>query len=125
MRRRRVRLKLRDLHPQALRNAQCARALEVKCESVSSIRFPFVPSSPPTSTMSYTTEELETYLDFAIRLAKLAGPVILEGFNSRFSPERSALLVKKGNTADLVTEWDQKVEKLVRAKIAEEMKEHS
>ncbi|KAK3808391.1 MAG: myo inositol monophosphatase [Benniella sp.] len=75
--------------------------------------------------MSYTTEELETYLDFAIRLAKLAGPVILEGFNSRFSPERSALLVKKGNTADLVTEWDQKVEKLVRAKIAEEMKGHS
>ena len=75
--------------------------------------------------MSYTAAELESYLEFAIHLAKLAGPVILEGFNGRFSPERSALLVKKGNTADLVTEWDQKVEKMVRAEIAEKMKTHS
>ncbi|KAF9999142.1 hypothetical protein BGZ80_004433 [Entomortierella chlamydospora] len=74
--------------------------------------------------MSYTAADLESYLQFAIHLAKLAGPVILEGFNSRFSPERSALLVKKGNTADLVTEWDQKVEKMVRAEIAEKMKGH-
>ncbi|GJJ77894.1 myo-inositol-1(or 4)-monophosphatase [Entomortierella parvispora] len=74
---------------------------------------------------TYTTAELESYLDFGIHLAKLAGPVILEGFNTRFSPERSALLVKKGNTADLVTEWDQKVEKMVRAEIAEKMKGHS
>lgn len=75
--------------------------------------------------MSYTAEDLETYLAFGIQLAKLAGPVIVEGFNSRFSPERSALLVKKGNTADLVTEWDQKVEKLIRAEIADKMKGHS
>ncbi|KAG0322365.1 hypothetical protein BGZ99_003363 [Dissophora globulifera] len=75
--------------------------------------------------MSYTTAELESYLEFGIHLAKLAGPVILEGFNSRFSPERAALLVKKGNTADLVTEWDQKVEKMVRSEIAEKMKTHS
>ncbi|KAF9921199.1 hypothetical protein BGZ65_010562 [Modicella reniformis] len=75
--------------------------------------------------MSYATAELESYLEFAIHLAKLAGPVILEGFNTRFSPERSALLVKKGNTADLVTEWDQKVEKLVRKEITEKMKGHS
>ncbi|KAG0243319.1 inositol monophosphatase [Mortierella sp. GBAus27b] len=75
--------------------------------------------------MGYTTEELESYLAFAIQLAKLAGPIIQEGFNSRFSPERSALLVKKGNTADLVTEWDQKVEKVIRAEIAENMKGHS
>ncbi|KAG0370183.1 inositol monophosphatase [Gamsiella multidivaricata] len=75
--------------------------------------------------MSYTTADLESYLKFAIHLAKLAGPVILEGFNTRFSPERSALLVKKGNTADLVTVWDQKVEKMVRAEIAEKMKTHS
>ncbi|KAG0321351.1 hypothetical protein BGZ97_011588 [Linnemannia gamsii] len=73
----------------------------------------------------YTTQELESYLEFGIRLAQLAGPVILEGFNTRFSPERSALLVKKGNTADLVTEWDQKVEKMVRAEIADKMKDHS
>ncbi|KAF9293116.1 hypothetical protein BGZ74_011848 [Mortierella antarctica] len=73
---------------------------------------------------SYTTADLESYLHFAISLAQLAGPIILEGFNSRFTPERSALLVKKGNTADLVTEWDQKVEKIVRAEIASKMKDH-
>ncbi|KAF9276010.1 hypothetical protein BGZ68_010315 [Mortierella alpina] len=73
---------------------------------------------------SYTTAQLNSFLEFGIQLANLAGPVILEGFNSRFSPERSALLVKKGNTADLVTEWDQKVEKMVRAQIAEKMKDH-
>ncbi|KAF9430786.1 hypothetical protein BGZ76_000714 [Entomortierella beljakovae] len=74
--------------------------------------------------MSYTTAQLETYLDFGIHLAKLAGPIILEGFNARFSPE-SSILVKKGNTADLVTVYDQKVEKIVRAEIAEKMKDHS
>lgn len=73
---------------------------------------------------SYTTADLESYLQFAISLAQLAGPIILEGFNSRFTPERSALLVKKGNTADLVTEWDQKVEKIVRAEIASKMNGH-
>ncbi|KAF9379355.1 hypothetical protein CPB97_009021, partial [Podila verticillata] len=73
---------------------------------------------------SYTAADLESYLHFAISLAQLAGPIILEGFNSRFTPERSALLVKKGNTADLVTEWDQKVEKIVRAEIASKMKGH-
>ncbi|KAF9923717.1 hypothetical protein FBU30_006220 [Linnemannia zychae] len=73
---------------------------------------------------TYTTQELESYLQFGVHLAQLAGPVILEGFNTRFSPERSALLVKKGNTADLVTEWDQKVEKMVRAEIADKMKDH-
>ncbi|KAG0348953.1 hypothetical protein BG004_003436 [Podila humilis] len=73
---------------------------------------------------SYTAAELESYLDFAISLAKLAGPIIHEGFNSLLTPTRSSLLVKKGNTADLVTEWDQKVEKVVRAEIAEKMKGH-
>ncbi|KAF9958961.1 hypothetical protein BGZ72_010562 [Mortierella alpina] len=76
-------------------------------------------------THSYSTAQLNSFLEFGIQLAQLAGPVILEGFNSRFSPERSALLVKKGNTADLVTEWDQKVEKMVRAQIADKMKDHS
>ncbi|KAF9413300.1 hypothetical protein BGZ94_000776 [Podila epigama] len=74
---------------------------------------------------TYTTADLESYLHFGIKLAQLAGPIILEGFNSRYTPERSALLVKKGNTADLVTEWDQKVEKIVRSEIAEKMKGHS
>ncbi|KAF9896589.1 hypothetical protein BX616_007161 [Lobosporangium transversale] len=75
--------------------------------------------------MNYTTADLDNYLEFAIHLAKLAGPVILEGFNSRFTPERTEHLVKVGNTADLVTLWDQRVEKLVRAEITEKMKTHS
>ncbi|KAG0245075.1 hypothetical protein BGW41_004332 [Actinomortierella wolfii] len=77
------------------------------------------------TTHSYTEQDLENYLQFAIKLAKMAGPVIREGFNSRFTPERSALLIKKGNSADLVTEWDQKVEKMVRAEIIEHMRGHA
>ncbi|KAF9581087.1 hypothetical protein BGW38_002023 [Lunasporangiospora selenospora] len=74
---------------------------------------------------TYTDAQLISYLEFGIHLAQLAGPVISEGFHKRFSPERSALLVKQGNTVDLVTEWDQKVEKMVRSEIAGKMKGHA
>jgi myo-inositol-1(or 4)-monophosphatase len=59
-------------------------------------------------------EGLEEILAFTIQLARNAGKIILEGS----SAIREGVVNEKVNAVDLVTEWDVKVEKYVREKIA-------
>ena len=67
--------------------------------------------------------DLNDLLDFSIKLARTAGQVILEGSRSirqelaTNASNKSAVDVKK-NSVDLVTEWDVKVEDLVRREIS-------
>lgn len=68
--------------------------------------------------VTLTSAELEDVLQFSIELARKAGTVILEGSKAIRRELGSAVDTKK-NSVDLVTEWDVKVENLVRKDIAE------
>ncbi|CAG8482248.1 20973_t:CDS:2 [Dentiscutata erythropus] len=65
----------------------------------------------------------EHYLEFAIKLAKQCGQIILDASNARYSTN-SKVLSKYGNQSDLVTETDQLVEELIKSKLKESFPEH-
>ena len=61
--------------------------------------------------------ELQEILDFTKELARKAGAFILEG-SSAIQRAGADSIGQKLNAADLVTEYDVKVEELVRSEIA-------
>ena len=61
--------------------------------------------------------ELRSILTFTIKLARLAGTVILEGSQAIQS---ASFIDEKKNSADLVTEYDVAVENLVMTEIKSE-----
>ena len=64
-----------------------------------------------------TTAELQEILGFTIELALKAGAVIMEGLHAIQRADADSIGNKK-NAVDLVTEYDVKVEELVRSEIA-------
>ena len=60
--------------------------------------------------MAATPTELRSILTFTIKLARLAGAIILEGSQAIQS---TSFIDEKKNSADLVTEYDVAVENLV------------
>jgi myo-inositol-1(or 4)-monophosphatase len=66
----------------------------------------------PTSEL--TSEDLESISQFTISLARKAGELILQGSEAIAA---SGDVDEKKNSVDLVTEYDVKVEELVRADI--------
>lgn len=58
--------------------------------------------------------ELRSILAFTVKLARLAGTIILEGSQAIQS---TSFVDEKENSADLVTEYDIAVENLVRTEI--------
>lgn len=71
---------------------------------------------------SLNESELQEIYTFSIDLARKAGRAIVEGSSRRFSS--SAGFDQKKNTADLVTETDQAVEKLVKDEISSRFPGH-
>ena len=72
--------------------------------------------------------DIQDVLAFAIELSKKAGKVIVEGSEKRFHDQDQGKsdyedIIKK-NTADLVTETDQKTEKLVKEEISARYPSH-
>lgn len=72
---------------------------------------------------SLTEEEIQEIYQFSLDLARKAGRAIVDGSSRRFSS--SAGFDQKKNTADLVTETDQAVEKLVKESIASKYPDHA
>ncbi|CAG8761931.1 24743_t:CDS:2, partial [Cetraspora pellucida] len=68
-------------------------------------------------------DSTEYYLEFAIKLAKQCGQIILDASNARHSTNHK-VLSKYGNVTDLVTETDQLVEELIKSKLKESFPEH-
>jgi myo-inositol-1(or 4)-monophosphatase len=72
--------------------------------------------------------DLQEVLAFAIDLSKTAGKIIVEGSEKRFKAQDEGKsdyedIIKK-NTADLVTEYDQKTEALVKEEISRKYPSH-
>lgn len=74
-----------------------------------------------------SSAELETVYQFSVNLAKKAGALIIEGsqsirnqLGSNHSSDSSSTVDSKKNSVDLVTEWDVRVEDLVRSEIEKE-----
>jgi len=66
--------------------------------------------------ITLNSTELEGLLQFSIKLARTAGEVILEG--SKAIRQAASAVDSKSNTVDLVTEWDVKVEELVKHEVS-------
>jgi len=64
------------------------------------------------TTPDLTPNDLQSILHFTVALARKAGGIMLEGSNAIHSIDQ------KKNSADLVTEYDVKVEALIKAEIA-------
>ena len=62
------------------------------------------------------SQDLQVILQFTINLARSAGKIILEGSEAIQSASSSDISEKK-NSVDLVTEYDVKVEELVKKEI--------
>ena len=73
-------------------------------------------SSHEMSTNDISSTDLEDILAFNIALARKAGEVILAGSQAILS---SGNVDEKKNSVDLVTEYDVKVEELVRRELSE------
>ncbi|KAG8905634.1 hypothetical protein FRB99_008537 [Tulasnella sp. 403] len=70
--------------------------------------------------ITLTSQDLERLLQFSVDLAKKAGAVILEGsyaIRGELGSATSSTIDSKKNAVDLVTEWDVKVEELVKREI--------
>jgi len=67
--------------------------------------------------MELTPNDLQAILTFTITLARKAGEVILQG--SEAIQQAGSNVDEKKNSVDLVTEYDVKVEELVKKQIAE------
>jgi len=59
-------------------------------------------------------KELQELLEFSIDIARKAGALILEGSQSIRQQLGSSTIDSKTNSVDLVTEWDVKVEELIK-----------
>ena len=70
------------------------------------------------STPELSTADLQQILSFTTTLARKAGALILEGSRAIQSAPAKDINEKK-NSVDLVTEYDVKVEKMVKKEIAE------
>ncbi|KAJ7897214.1 hypothetical protein B0H14DRAFT_2677365 [Mycena olivaceomarginata] len=66
-----------------------------------------------------TTQDLESILEFTATLARTAGDLILEGSEAIQSVTASKDVNEKKNSVDLVTEYDVRVEELVKKEIAQ------
>ncbi|KAE8539910.1 hypothetical protein D1P53_003848 [Cryptococcus gattii VGV] len=73
--------------------------------------------------MTHTELDLDSILQFAIKLALDAGQIIREGQEKRFASE-SAQEDEKANSVDLVTEVDKAVEKFIVERIRETYPSH-
>jgi myo-inositol-1(or 4)-monophosphatase len=65
-----------------------------------------------------TTTDLESILAFTVALARTAGDLILEGSDAIQSVTASKDVNEKKNSVDLVTEYDVRVEELVKKELA-------
>jgi len=70
------------------------------------------------STLELSIADLQQILSFTTTLARKAGALILEGSQAIQSAPAKDINEKK-NSVDLVTEYDVKVEKMVKKEIAE------
>lgn len=68
------------------------------------------------TSIELTSADLESILKFTVQLAKTAGKLILEGSQAIQSASDDNVNEKK-NAVDLVTEYDVKVEELVKKEI--------
>ncbi|KAJ7665471.1 hypothetical protein DFH06DRAFT_1187452 [Mycena polygramma] len=71
------------------------------------------------SVSELTTQDLESILEFTVALARTAGELILEGSEAIQSVTASKDVNEKKNSVDLVTEYDVRVEELVKKEIAQ------
>jgi myo-inositol-1(or 4)-monophosphatase len=65
--------------------------------------------------VSLTAEELHDILNFTVDIAHKAGDLILEG---SVAIQTASSLGEKTNSVDLVTEYDVRVEELVKTELA-------
>ncbi|KAF8640735.1 hypothetical protein AX17_000386 [Amanita inopinata Kibby_2008] len=72
------------------------------------------------SLQELTPTDLQSILEFSIKLAHEAGALILQGSEAITSADTQSDVGEKKNSVDLVTEYDVKVEELVRNKIKAE-----
>ncbi|KAG6889332.1 hypothetical protein C0995_001739 [Termitomyces sp. Mi166 len=70
------------------------------------------------ASIELTSVDLESILEFTVQLAKTAGKLILEGSQAIQSASDDSVNEKK-NAVDLVTEYDVRVEELVKKEIEE------
>ncbi|KAJ6609363.1 hypothetical protein B0H10DRAFT_2297879 [Mycena sp. CBHHK59/15] len=66
-----------------------------------------------------TTADLESILEFTVALARTAGELILEGSEAIQSATAAKDVNEKKNSVDLVTEYDVRVEELVKREISQ------
>lgn len=64
-----------------------------------------------------TPSDLQAILDFTVILARTAGNLILEGSAAIHASSSDSNVSEKKNSVDLVTEYDVKVEELVKKEI--------
>ena len=69
------------------------------------------------STTDLTAEQLQSILAFTVNLARKAGSIILEGSAAIQSASSGSCVEEKKNSVDLVTEYDVKVEELVKGEL--------
>jgi myo-inositol-1(or 4)-monophosphatase len=69
------------------------------------------------STPDLTPADLQAILEFTINLAKTAGSLILEGSAAIHASSSDSDVSEKKNSVDLVTEYDVRVEELVKKEI--------
>lgn len=72
------------------------------------------------STSTLSADDLKSILSFTIALARKAGDLILEGSEAIQSVSQDKGVGEKKNSVDLVTEYDVKVEELVKASLKEQ-----
>ena len=69
------------------------------------------------TTTNLTPTDLQNILAFTIKLARTAGDLILEGSAAIQSAPSGSGVEEKKNSVDLVTEYDVRVEELVKREI--------
>jgi len=75
-----------------------------------------------TTMTTLTADDLKSILAFTVQLARKAGTVILQGsdaIQNAPTPDEGASVAEKKNSVDLVTEYDVKVEELVKKALRE------
>jgi myo-inositol-1(or 4)-monophosphatase len=69
-------------------------------------------------TMSLTPDDLQDILAFTVGIARKAGNLILEGSAAIQAAESETDVGEKKNAVDLVTEYDIRVEELVKTELS-------
>jgi len=69
------------------------------------------------SATDLTAEQLQSIVAFTVNLARKAGSLILEGSAAIQSASSGSGVEEKKNSVDLVTEYDVKVEELVKGEL--------